>query len=441
LAARFAFTAERVAAVGVEATVVTLGQAGAVGAALVLTKVLTSTLGEEQYGQYALVMTGPMLLQQFVFGPASQAGLRFYPEHAARGTLPELLRVIFGWLRRVSLLAAAIAIVIAVGLAMMGLWGLAALTLLALVIGLAQNYQALFASFQAAARQRGVVAVHQVLDPAARAVGAFLTMRWLGVGAVTGTTGVMLGAIAVMLSQRQQFLFSHSAEPAAPAKQSMLETANAMWSYGSSFALWGLFTWAQQASDRWSLNAFADAESVGVYVAAYQLASVPTLLAGTALSQFVFPIVFNRAGDGTAPAALRSAARAVHIVTALFAVWLAVAVALCWLIGSQLLLLMTSERFLGGAPLLVPLTFGLGLAQLAQLLSLIPLSSKRLDTYRWVKISQSVVGVGLNIIGAAVAGVEGVVLALIVSAGIYLLAVFVVNRQILKANLDGHPAI
>jgi hypothetical protein len=28
-----------------------------------------------------------------------------------------------------------------------------------------------------------------------------------------------------------------------------------------------------------------------------------------------------------------------------------------------------------------------------------------------------------------------------VSAGIYLLAVFVVNRQILKANLDGHPAI
>jgi O-antigen/teichoic acid export membrane protein len=412
--------------------IVAVGQAGALVATIAVTKVLTSNLGEQRFGQFALAMTGPMLLQQFVFGPASQAALRFYPEHASAGRLPVLLHVLFAWLARVSYASTAAALALAVVLWVAGHHGWALLVPLALVIGLAQNYQSMFGSLQAAARRRVPVAIHQALEPAARAIGAYLFMRWLGAETVVAASGVALGSVLVMLSQGWWFRSDLGRGSRASAPTGIDQSRREMQVYAANFAVWGMFAWVQQASDRWSLEVFADTDAVGTYVAAFQLASVPTLIAGAALSQFIFPIAFNRAGDAATPAQLRSAARVIHIVAVLFSAWVAAAAVICWFAGTEILVLLTSDRFREGGVFLAPLAIALGLLQIGHLLSLVPLSAKALGAYRWFKIGQAILAVALNIAGAAIAGTWGVVVASIVSSVLYAAGVCLLNWRILS---------
>jgi O-antigen/teichoic acid export membrane protein len=421
----------RLAGLGSEMFAVGAGQLGGLIGAIVVTKVLTSGLGDEQYGQFALAMTGPMLLQQFVFGPAAQAGLRFYPEHASAGTLRSLLDVLLRWLGMVSSAAAAGALIVAAILWARGYETWAALVPFALVVGLAQNYQVLFGSLQSAARRRVPMAVHQALEPAARALGSFVLMRWLGATTVVAAAGVALGSTIVMLSQRRSFQASAAPLLAASAQANDQETRRAMWAYGGNFAVWGLFAWAHQASDRWALKTFVDDEAVGIYAAAYQLASVPTILAGAALSQFVFPIAFARAGAGDSRTGLRSAARAVNIIAALFGAWVLAAVCVCWLAGTDLLVLFTSEQFRSGGPLIGPLALALGLMQLGHLLALVPLSAKDLGAYRSFKIGHAVCAMTLNVFGAWMAGLWGVVAASVAAAVMYATGACLINRWIL----------
>jgi O-antigen/teichoic acid export membrane protein len=428
---------KRWAALGSEMFVVGIGQAGGLIASVAVTKILTSSLGDEQYGQFALAMTVPLLLQQLVFGPVGQAGLRFYPEHAASGRLRTLFDVLLGWLRRTAYAAAMTGTALAVALWGLGLPTWSGLLLLAIAAGLAQNYQALFGILQSAARRRVAVALHQMLEPAARALCIVALVYSLGARTLVAAAGAALGSGVALVSQYLWFRRTvlngiPSRSDVQPAERTQI--AAALWVYGANFVVWGLFAWMQQASDRWALKAFVGDEAVGIYAAAYQLASVPTILAGAALSQFLFPIVFGRAGDGTSSAAVLSAARIVHVTVAAFLAWVMVAVAICWIAGTEILVLLTSEAFRSGGAILPMLAAALGLMQLGHLLALVPLSAKDLAVYRWLKIGHAIVAVAASAWGALAGGLWGVAVASLVSAAAYGVSAAVVNVRILGAR-------
>lgn len=72
-----------------------------------------------------------------------------------------------------------------------------------------------------------------------------------------------------------------------------------IWAYSLPFVTFGGFTWAQQISDRWALQAFASTSEVGQYAVLFQLGYTPiALITGMAMS-FLAPILYQRSGDAS----------------------------------------------------------------------------------------------------------------------------------------------
>src|SRR5262249_38120047 len=79
--------------------------------------------------------------------------------------------------------------------------------------------------------------------------------------------------------------------------------------YGKYFMLWGAFTWLQLASDRWAVKLYLNDATVGLFAVAYQIASVPAVIVAGCLSQFITPIVFQRARSGNSREEIAGARR------------------------------------------------------------------------------------------------------------------------------------
>ena len=73
--------------------------------------------------------------------------------------------------------------------------------------------------------------------------------------------------------------------------------------------------------------------------------------------------------------------------------------------------------------LLPPIILAAGLQQTANLLGLVPMIVADMRRYLAVRMSTTVLAIGLNVVGAWVGGVQGLVAGLILGSFIYLLAV------------------
>lgn len=116
--------------------------------------------------------------------------------------------------------------------------------------------------------------------------------------------------------------------------------------FGLPFVPLALSSWMQNLGDRYILGSLKDYAEVGLYAAAYGIASRPMLAAGSVLTTVARPILFTYENTGQ-----RGAARRV------FLLWLAVAVAICMvavagikLFGEQIALLLLAPSYRQGAP-------------------------------------------------------------------------------------------
>jgi O-antigen/teichoic acid export membrane protein len=414
---------------------ITLGQAVAVIGSLVAVRVLTGLLSPAEYGLLALGMASASVVSQVVLGPLSGGTTRFFASAREAGDLSDYLHAVRRLTRDATILTLGVAALLAAGFALYGRGDLVAFTATACAFGLLSGYNSLLSGMQNAARQRAVVAFHQALEAWGRFLVAAALVVWLG---ATSTVAILGFIVAMLLVNASQLRFIARVIRSATASDQAAQSEPIgmdVWSkriltYSWPFAIWGMFTWAQIASDRLALQVFGSADLVGLYAVLYQMGYYPIFMATGLLAQLMLPVMFQRAGDASNSERMNHVYRTSWYLTGVALALTFAAVLGAALLHSLIFRVFVAAQYASVAPLLPWAVLAGGLYAVGQAAVTGPLSQRESKVLIWPKVTCAVIGIGLNCVGAALFGVAGVVGAGVLFGAMYLIwIVAIVVRQ------------
>lgn len=417
------------------------GQAASVLGALVLVRVLTAYLDPAEYGQLALGLTLATLVNQVVMGGLIAGIGRFYSIATEKGDL-------WGYLRAARrMLLVATVVVVGLGTILIGalavadmhhwLWLVAAI----LVLSIVSSYNSALNGIQNAARQRAIVALHGGMDAWLKIGLVVGVMLWLGTHSAAVAVGYALSAFIVTLSQFV-FLKRLIAKQGASNAHAVNENwAGQMWLFSWPFSVWGVFTWGQQASERWALERFASTSDVGQYTVVFQLGYMPiTILLGLVMT-LVGPVLYQRSGD-TSDLIRNASVQNIAWKVTKFSIALTILGFLAASLWHKWLFhWLVAEPFRESSFLLPWVMLAGGIFSSGQILALKMMSELRSKSLLIAKVATAVLGILANIIGACLYGMEGVIGAGLFFSVIYFcwmvfLANFPPHKQLVR-NRNG----
>jgi O-antigen/teichoic acid export membrane protein len=413
---------------------IVVGQVASVIGALVLVRVLTEYLDPVQYGQLALGLTLAGLVNQTVLGGITAGIGRYYSIAAERQDLGGYL------LASRYLLAYATAGVLAISLMLMaGLYWLGysqwiGLAVAALVFSVLSGYNGALSGIQNAARQRAVVAFHSGLDAWLKILLAVGAVLWLGTSSTAIVVGYACSSLLVTISQLF-FLRRKIPEQHAPIPNRQ-HWVQQIWTYSFPITTFGAFTWLQLASDRWALQAFATSSDVGQYAVLFQLGYTPiALITGMAMS-FMGPILYQRSGDAADSVRNADVHRLGWRLSQICVMASLLGFAMAFGLHEQLFALLVASDYRGSSYLLPWVVLAGGLFAAGQMLALKLMSEMKPSDMTKAKIVTASIGTLLNVIGAGLAGMQGVVWAMLVFSGIYLIWMAVLASRLPSLSLN-----
>lgn len=396
---------------------IVLGQASAVLGSLASVRLLTELLDPAAYGELALGMTVAAVVNQTVIGPLSNGVTRFYAPAQERGDLGGYLNAV----RRLVFAATAV-IVCMILLTLAGL--LAArqtqwigIATAALVFATLSGYNGILSGIQNAARQRAIVALHQGIEPWARFLVAASLLLWLGASSTLAMVGY---AIAVVLVLGSQYVFFRNIVPrnvGAPNKERGWQEQ--IWKYSWPFGAWGIFSWAQQVSDRWALELFATTQEVGLYAALFQLGYYPMSMATAMAIQFLGPIFYQRAGDASDSRRNENVSNLSRRLTGLTLALTGAVFVAALLFHAQIFRIFVAQEYAAVSYLLPWMLLAGGIFAAGQTISLNLMSQMKSHTMVVAKIATSSLGILFNFVGAYFFGIKGIVAAIVLFSVLY----------------------
>lgn len=408
---------ERLVRLSKEGSWIVVGQIASVAGMLVLVRVLTEFLTPLQYGQLTLALTVAGFVTQVVMGGITVGIGRFYSIASESNDLSGYLN------DSVRLMAYATAAVVVVGMIMViclywldySEW--AGLTSIVLIFSVLNGYNASLNNVQNAARQRAIVAVHSGLNAWLKIGLAVCALLWLGVSSIIVVIGYIFATLLVTLSQLYFFQRTVLKKASMSTKQRLWKSG--IWQYSWPFSLFGIFTWMQQVSDRWSLQAFSTTEDVGRYAVVLQLGYTPiAMLLGMAMT-FIGPILYQRSGDATDDMRNKDVHHLSWRVTTTALIVTGVTFIVTLIMHEWIFRILVAPEYRGISYLLPWVILAGGLFAGGQMISLKLMSEMKTRALIIPKIITAMLGIGLNILGAALAGIHGVVIALIIFSTIY----------------------
>jgi O-antigen/teichoic acid export membrane protein len=399
---------------------------------LALVRVLTERLDAGQYGQLALGLTITGLVNQMITGGLAVGIGRFYSVAAERDDLIGYVSGSRRILKNGTIAVALLGLCLISGLYCLGYTQWLGMAAAALVLSLFSGYNSALNSIQSAARQRAIVAFHGGTDAWLKIAIAVAVMLWLG----QTSTAVVIGfACSSLLITTSQFLFlrktiylDKSIAPDGHYWQGQI------WRYSLPFCTFGLFTWIQQASDRWALSFFSTEEEVGKYAVLFQVGYAPIAVATGALTSFLVPIFYRRAGDATDKSRNMNNHRVAWRITQFSLLATMVAVLSAFSLHKMLFAILVPTKYQGVSYLLPWALLAGGLFAAGQMLSLKLMSEMKSSKLTKIKIITAVLGTLCNIVGAAYMGTRGVVAGLVVFSVIYFAWMAVLGRRCLINN-------
>ncbi len=413
---------------------VVAGQIASVLGALVLVRAMTEYLAPNQYGQLALGLTIAGLVNQVVLGGLTAGIGRYYTIAAEKQDLGGYLHATRYLLAYATAAVVVIGLLLMAGLSWLGYSQWIGLAAAALLFAVFSGYNSTLSGIQNAARHRAIVALHGGLDAWLKIGLAVGIMLWLG----TSSTVVIIGyACSSMLITISQLLFLHRTIPQQhTSKKNHQQWAPQIWAYSLPFTTWGAFTWMQQVSDRLALQAFATTSDVGQYAVLFQLGFTPiALMTGMAMS-FFGPILYQRSGDATDHGSNINVHRIVWRLSHFSLIVTLLGFATTFALHECFFGLLVASEYQGISYLLPWVVLAGGIFAAGQMLALKLMSEMKTSAMTTAKIVTALIGILLNVIGSALAGMPGVVGALVAFSGIYFVWMAVLARRVsLKASV------
>ncbi len=404
-----------------------LGQVVTVSGALVLVRVLTEYLDPEQYGQLALGLTVAGLVNQVVMGGIGVGIGRYYSIATEKQDLGNYLHAAR------QLLLYATGVVVLIGLFLIGclFWlgysqwiGLGAA---ALILSVLSGYNSTISGIQNAARQRAIVAFHGGLDAWLKILIAVGVVIWFGASSTSVVIGYACSSLLITVSQL--ILLRRTIPQQQTRIQNRQQWTPQIWAYSLPFSTWGVFTWMQQVSDRWALQALSTTSDVGQYAVLFQLGFTPiALITGMAMS-FFGPILYQRSGDATDHARNINVHRLGWRLAQLSLTVTLLGFGITFALHERLFSLLVSSEYRGTSHMLPWIVLAGGMFSAGQMLALKLMSEMKPSAMTKAKLITALIGALLNVIGAALAGMQGVVGALVVFSGIYFIWMALLARR------------
>ncbi|MFI5398667.1 MAG: lipopolysaccharide biosynthesis protein [Candidatus Binatia bacterium] len=416
-----------------------LGQVLTVLGGMVAVRLLTQVLSPARYGELALGLTVGGLANQLAFGPLQMGVLRFWGPALEANELRACLAGVWGLLARSSVLVLGIAGLLVMGLAVTGQTAWIGLAATAFLLALISGYERALDAMQSAARQRAVTAWHQALAQWLRFLFALGLMALLGAFSSVAMMGYVLATAVVLLSQFVFFRRRFSRLVLSEAGAFSADTrkwAQRIREYAWPFATWGLFLWIQQSSDRWALQAFGQTRDVGYYSVLYQLGYGPIIVLTGIIVQFLQPILFARAGDGTDPFRVERARRLNLLVMVAFLVLTMLGAGLALALHAQVFAVLVAPEYRGVSLLLPWMVLSGGLFASSEVTALLLMSGVSTRILMAPKIGTAVLGVILNVVGAHWFGLRGVVLASVGFSSALLIWMLALSRSVRGARMS-----
>lgn len=387
---------------------IVLGQAIAVLGSLVGVRLLTELLDPAAYGELALGMTFSTLVNLILFGPLGSGVTRFYAPAVERSDLGGYLNAV----RRLVLWVTGIIVLInlfaIVGLLVARRTEWIPITFVALIFAILSGYNSILNGIQNAARQRSVVALHQGIEPWARFLVAAGFVWWVGATSTVAIIGYAIGTLFVLASQYAFFRkIAHNNNDVINQRSWYDQIFKFSWPFG----VWGIFVWAQSVSDRWSLGLFASTQEVGLYAVLFQLGYYPISMATGMAAQFLAPIFYQRAGDGTNTQRNAKVSILSWRLTVLTLAMTGIVFFVAMMFHAQIFQLFVAKEYASVSHLLPWMMLSGGLFAAGQAIALNLMSQMNAHTMMMAKITTALMGVIFNFTGAYWFGITGIVFA------------------------------
>lgn len=422
-----------------EGSWIVIGQIFAVAGSLVLVRVITEYLSPVQYGELALGLTVAGLVNQVVMGGIGAGIGRFYSIAAEKQDLLGYLHASRFLLAYATAIVVTIGFVLILGLYWLGYSDWVGLSLAALMFSVLSGYNSTLNGIQNAARQRAIVAFHGGLHAWLKILLAVGAVLWLG----TSSTAVVVGyaSSTLILTVSQLFFLRRTISRQQNQASNRQYWQPRIWAYSLPFSTWGVFTWMQQVSDRWALQAFSPTGDVGQYAVLFQLGFTPiAIITGMAMS-FLGPILYQRSGDATDHArnddVHRIGWRMAHL--SLIVTFLGFVIALAF--HERLFYFLVATEYRSSSYLLPWVVLAGGTFAAGQMLALKLMSEMRSSAMTAAKIVTAVIGIFLNVMGAWISGMQGVVGAMVVFSGIYFVWMTCLGRSVLSNRMGVAPKL
>ncbi|MFZ5704552.1 MAG: lipopolysaccharide biosynthesis protein [Pseudomonadota bacterium] len=409
---------------GAEGFWIALGQAAVVAGSLVLVRTLTTAMAPADYGRLALGLTIAGLANQMITGSISNALSRFWSIADERNDRDSYI------IAAKRMIGIACLVVIALGCGFLlflhfaGLAEWTAIAVAALALALSSGLNAALNGIQTAARQRKVVALHSAADAWLKIGLSLLFLHMFGIGGASAIWGYAISATLVSLSQivfLRRLLLLRAAQPATAQslRQIPIQWMKDFWGYAWPFMGWGLFTWLQTSSDRWALQAFAGPTEVGRYAALYQLGFAPLTTASGLLVTLLTPILFQKAGDASDAGRIAQVYDATaRIARAMLGLTVAATIAFL-LLHDWIFTMFTSGAFRTSSHLMPLMAAAAGLQACHHVLGVRISSLLKTRSLLVPQILSAISFAVLNMAGAYIAGLAGLMVALCLASAFY----------------------
>jgi len=412
---------------------VSLGQIGAALGALVSIRIFTEILEPKVFGSVTLVIGMVMFCEGLAVNPVMQAILRYYASYSRTDELCILRTESIQFLKTTTLILLVAAILSSAGYGFLerDLSYIPIGVLVGILLVADASICTELAFFNAANRQSSL-AIWKTIDACARQILAWVCVVLFGATVHSALAGYVVGAVIVLI-----MITTVSTREATNHKsESHLERSHdvrrALITYAMPIMPLAIVSWLSNWSDRYVIGALLSLEDVGVYSAAYGIASRSISMLCGAIDTAIRPRYFNAVASG-------NEGREQEIFSMwIAAVCVAVTMVVCcfYLFSGTIARLLVAERYQGGAWLMPWVAAGYSLLGVSQVFAASYYAKLRT---RLVLLVESV-GAATKVIVAYPAilfvGLFGAAISVPVAFGVQLVTSIIVWRSISHSSAE-----
>ncbi|MHA8078878.1 lipopolysaccharide biosynthesis protein [Aquirufa antheringensis] len=406
---------------------ITLGQIVVIIFSILLMRMLTFLLSPNEYGNLALILTINGLFVQTVFASVTPGTSRFFnisKESKEQSLFYSGLGFIMG---RIFILVISLLIILYFVLDVLQMQKLLLVTELAVVFAIISGFNSIINSISQADRKHNEIAISQSLESIFKLIIAYILVRYLGGISLSAIIAFIIAGIISLTFNI--YNFSNRGFKFKFLRGNINAYSVKIWNFSWPFVLWGVFTTLQLYSDRWALNYFSTTSNVGLYSLVYQFGFTLMSIGGGIFTSLLTPIIYQKAGNGEDFEKKKQVSSLTNkiLISGLFVSFVTFMISI--LSHQFLFKVFVDSRYYGVSYLFPWMVLSGSLFSVGQTCSIKLMAELKIFVLLPIKISTSILGIVLNVLGAKYYQIEGVVGANLIFSIVFLMAILIFSKR------------